>query len=185
MVKKNKKNKKRIVFGDKEKELIKAIGLGIVVAGAMVLPGLPQILKPFLKKKGPKEFKRILNNLEEKGVIYLGGDKIVLTEKGNQLMKTIESEELVIEKPEKWDGIWRLVSYDIPEDFKKERDWFRGLLVKLGFVQVQKSLWLFPYDCKEEIAVMAQNLRVSHFVIYMQTDHIPRQTKFLKRFGLI
>jgi len=77
-----------------------------------------------------------------------------------------------------------LVSYDIPDYLKRERDWFRYNLERLGFKKVQESLWVFPYECKEEIAVLAQNLKIAPFVILMTTDFLPRQGQWKKRFNL-
>lgn len=37
-----------------------------------------------------------------------------------------------------------IVIYDIPEKFKKERDWFRRQLIKFGFIMIQKSVWVGP-----------------------------------------
>lgn len=175
---------KRLKLGPNEKEIIKLVGAGMLVAASVVAPNLPQALKPFLKRHGPKGFKKTLERLEEKGVIYLGGEKIKLTKKGLALQQEIQSQELEIEKPDEWDNIWRLVSYDIPDYLKKERDWFRQNLERLGFEKVQESLWVYPYECKEAIAVLAQSLKLSPHVIVMTTDYLPRQAKWKRIFRL-
>ncbi len=176
--------KKLFRFGQKEKEILKMIALGTVVLASLALPNLPLVLKPFLEKKGPKNFKKVLKNLESKGVISLGGEKVVLTEKGRKLLQRIRLTDMEIIRPKKWDKIWRLVAYDVPDTHKKERDWFRFTLKRLGFYEVQESLWTHPFECKEEIAIIAKDLRISLNVIYMQTDHLPIQEKLEEMFGL-
>lgn len=171
-------------MGENEKEIIKMVGLGVLVLSSFVLPGLPIALKPFIKKQGKKRFQRTLKNLDEKGVIYLHGDRIKLSKKGQKLLKEIQIKEIEISLPAKWDSIWRLVSYDIPDSFKKERDWFGWTLKRLGFKRIQESLWAYPYECKEEIAVIAQNLRISPFVIIMATNHLPQEQKLIKLFNI-
>lgn len=42
----------------------------------------------------------------------------------------------------KWDGNWTVVTYDIPEKQKSARRDIRNLLVKLGFVQMHRSVWI-------------------------------------------
>lgn len=37
-----------------------------------------------------------------------------------------------------------IVIYDIPQDKKKERDWFRRHLKKFDFIMIQKSVWVGP-----------------------------------------
>ncbi len=37
-----------------------------------------------------------------------------------------------------------IVIYDIPEEKKKERDWFRRHLKRFGFSMIQRSVWVGP-----------------------------------------
>jgi len=37
-----------------------------------------------------------------------------------------------------------IVMYDIPNDKKKERDWFRRSLKRFDYIMVQKSVWVGP-----------------------------------------
>jgi phenylacetic acid degradation operon negative regulatory protein len=43
-----------------------------------------------------------------------------------------------------------LLLYDIPENKKNERDWFRRTLIKFGFVMIQKSVWVGPSPLPKE-----------------------------------
>jgi phenylacetic acid degradation operon negative regulatory protein len=43
-----------------------------------------------------------------------------------------------------------LLLYDIPEDKKQERDWFRRNLIKFGFVMIQRSVWVGPSPLPKE-----------------------------------
>lgn len=177
---------KKIQFrlGDNEKEIIKIIGVSALVLVSLSSPNSPNALKRIFKMRGQKGFDKLLKHLENKNIIYLGGEKVKLTQKGRNLLKIIRLQEIKIEKPEKWNQIWHLVAYDIPNTRKKERDWFRRIIEKLGFYQIQESLWVFPYECKEEIAIISQDLSISPFVITMNTSNLPNQTKMLKYFSL-
>lgn len=162
-----KTRKYSIKFGEKEKEILELIAAGVLISASLVIPALPIALKPFLKNKYARSnTKKILKRLEEKGVIYLGGERIVLTEKGLKLSQKLGTEDISISIPESWDNIWRLISYDIPDQKKKEREYFRCKLLELGFRKVHESFMIFPYDCKEEIAVFAESLGLTPFVMY-------------------
>lgn len=43
-----------------------------------------------------------------------------------------------------------LLLYDIPENKKKERNWFRRTLIKFGFVMIQRSVWVGPSPLPKE-----------------------------------
>lgn len=157
--------------------------MGVTLASSFIAPNLIQILKPVNAKEKYK-YKKTINKLIEEDVIYLSGEVIRLTEKGKHLLERIEIDDMRINSDKKWDGIWHIVCYDIPESKKKEREYLRCKLSKLNFRFVQKSLWVNPYECKEEIAIIAQNLGIAPFVAYLNTNYLPNQKKLIHYFDL-
>ncbi|MCX6816269.1 MAG: CRISPR-associated endonuclease Cas2 [Candidatus Beckwithbacteria bacterium] len=49
-----------------------------------------------------------------------------------------------------WDGFWRIVIFDIPEDKRLLRDKLRRYLLKLGFGELQNSTYVSAYDYQKE-----------------------------------
>jgi len=43
-----------------------------------------------------------------------------------------------------------LLLYDIPENKKNERDWFRRTLIKFSFIMIQRSVWVGPSPLPKE-----------------------------------
>jgi DNA-binding transcriptional regulator PaaX len=43
-----------------------------------------------------------------------------------------------------------LLLYDIPENKKSERDWFRKTLIRFSFVMIQRSVWVGPSPLPKE-----------------------------------
>ena len=80
--------------------------------------------------------------------------KIFITEKGKTWMKKYKIANLEITKPKKWDGKFRIIAFDIPNIQRIKRNAFRAKLKELGFYSTQKSVWLHPYDCQEEIKIL-------------------------------
>ena len=58
------------------------------------------------------------------------------------------------------------------------------ILERNNFYQTQKSLWVYPYECKEEIAVICKNLNILPYVIVMTTEKLPNEEKMVAHFGL-
>lgn len=170
-------------ISERQKEILKTIGICMILASAIVAPNIVQLLKP-LNCRAKYQYKKSIKKLIENDVIILFGEQIKLTEKGKYILRRIEIDEIIIKKQSNWDGHWHLVCYDIPEDFKKERDYFRSKLVLSGFRIIQDSLLVYPYDCKEEIAIMSQKLGISPYVAYLNTDFLPNQNKMVDSFGL-
>ena len=48
--------------------------------------------------------------------------------------------------------------YDIPEDKKKERDWFRRHLAKFGYAMIQRSVWVGPSPLPEDFVSYIKEL---------------------------
>ncbi|OGG21315.1 CRISPR-associated endonuclease Cas2 [Candidatus Gottesmanbacteria bacterium RIFCSPHIGHO2_02_FULL_40_13] len=69
------------------------------------------------------------------------------------------------EKKRFWDGKIYLVTYDIPEKFRKKRDKLRYFLKKIGAVLLQESIWLTPYNPRELINEFIQEQNISGTII--------------------
>ena len=89
-------------------------------------------------------------------VIKRASDKWVaeLTEKGRARGLFFSLDSLSIKKPKKWDGKWRVVVFDIPEGKRRLRDSLRMRLKTLGFYELQRSVFVFPYPCENEVTTL-------------------------------
>lgn len=104
-----------------------------------------------VKKKIKKEWeiKKIINYLAQKRYIKLNKEKqrIYLAEKGFSEFIRFKA----LQKQKKWDGKWRVIIFDVAEKRRGNRDLLRKRLKWLGFKELQKSVWVFPYDIKKDI----------------------------------
>lgn len=69
-----------------------------------------------------------------------------------------------------WDKKWRLVVFDIPEEKRSLRDYFRRYLKTLGFGKVQRSIWISPYDFSGVIMMYVNKLKLSAYVFQITAD---------------
>ena len=110
--------------------------------------------------------------------------EIVLTEKGK--IKALEGkiDELEVKIPKTWDKLWRVVIFDIPEKKKKARDALRRKLKELGFLEFQKSVFIFPYECKDEIEFIVEVFEIRKYVRYLIVKEITNEEELLLKFKL-
>ncbi len=176
----------KFYISKKQKKIIKFLAEEYFNDAVKIIPNLDRLLDFFQSKLyyQKSNIKISLKSLEKKRIICLSDEKIELSKNGIELYKKYQLEDIQIKRPKEWDSVWHLVCYDIPESKKRERDYFRFVLRNLSFKQIQKSLWVLPWECKEEIAIICQNIGIQPFVIYMNTDKIPNQEIIIKSFNL-
>ncbi len=94
-----------------------------------------------------------------------GSFTLFLTKKGKMKALTYHFATMKISKG-KWDGRWRIVVFDIPEKIRNGRDALRAKLFSLGFHEFQKSVFVFPYECKDEVEFVVEFFGLRSFVRY-------------------
>lgn len=159
------------------KELVKLIALGSLIIGSLVAPELPRLVFLFDNKKKKQLYfnRRLLNmqikRLRARDVVSVSETDsqtiVTLTDKGREIVLKYNFDELQIERPEYWDGKWRMVIFDIPNEFKRERDVLREKLKLLGFYKLQESVFIFPFPCEREIKYLREYLGISEHVIFL------------------
>lgn len=142
----------------------------------------------YLKERSVEksQFIEKLKYLKRKGYIetYVEGKEkfIELTEKGIDRAKLMKAYDIVISRPERWDGKWRIVIYDIPQKHNANRDRFRRKLIKLGLIKVQDSVYIYPFECTEEIMLLTTRLLISKYVLITISEIIQGETKLIEKF---
>jgi DNA-binding transcriptional regulator PaaX len=118
--------------------------------------------KVYAKKRITNTFKR----LQKQGCIKIERRSrqiyIRLTEKGKKMAGWLQVDALKIKRPKKWDKKWRIVIFDISQLKKIYREAFRGKLKELGFYPLQKSVWIFPFDCRDEVELLRDFFGLNH-----------------------
>ncbi|MDP3015235.1 MAG: hypothetical protein Q8N28_02375 [bacterium] len=133
-------------------------------------------LNKYLEKKSEKEKISFPQGKISQTIYYLKKQKIIsfaeengkialtLTEKGKRRKLEYDLNNIVIPKPNVWDRRWRLLMFDIPESYKFARNALRWKLKNLGFIQFQKSVWIYPYHCENEIDFLTEHFSIARFI---------------------
>lgn len=107
---------------------------------------------------------KIIGCKEEKD----GNVILTLTEAGKNRVLKYKIDEMKIKKPARWDGLWRTVIFDIPEDQKLGRKALAAKLKELGFYHLQKSVFIHPYECKDEIDFINELFNLTPYVRFLR-----------------
>lgn len=131
------------------------------------------------------EAKRVLTHMSRIGLIKReklsdGTTYIILTAKGKKRLSSVILESIVISKPNKWDGKWRVVSFDIPRALRARRYELLRELHRLGFQKLHQSMWVHPFPCSNEVKQLATSLGLQNNVIYIEATLDEEQTNHLK-----
>lgn len=65
---------------------------------------------------------------------------------------------------------YRFVSFDIPERLHSNRDKFRRAIKRMGFRQVQQSLWVINKNVGELVEMLAKEYKVEDYVAYIVSE---------------
>ena len=112
-----------------------------------------------------------------------GEIRIKLTERGRRRKMQYDLERMQIPRQVSWDGKWRMLMFDIPESQRNLRGNLTDKLKRLGFAQFQKSVWLYPYPCENEIDFITEYFSIAEYVNLI-TVKIENDKPLRKEFGL-
>ena len=112
-----------------------------------------------------------------------GSITLTLNEDGRKRALTYRHKDIKIPKPARWDKKWRLVLFDIPEDEREARDAFREHLDYMGFFCLQKSAWVYPFDCKNEIDFIVECLDIRAYTRFIVAEHFDNEDHLKNFFG--
>lgn len=156
----------------KREELAKNILKGMLIAGVIAVAStspyfVPSLMKDFKKyvkyrmrdnKNKNRKFTNTFYYLKNRGLVKIedrnGQIFISLTEEGKKRAGKYQINDLKIEKTKKWDKNWWVLIFDVKDKHRIKREALRGKIKELGLFQLQKSVWIFPYNFQKEIELL-------------------------------
>jgi len=145
---------------------------------------LPELINKMLFQEQPLPkygITRTLKNLKNAGLIeniYSGQNEYArLTKEGKKkatLLKLQDENTLVSYS---WDGFWRIILLDLPEERKNEREALRYLLKKAGFVCLKNSAWISPYPFEYLFMNIKKDLGLTTELMIIVTQFVDEETK--------
>ena len=124
---------------------------------------------------------KLIGAIEDKnGVVTM-----TINNSGKKKVLVYQLDDIKIDRPKRWDGLWRAVIFDIPEKHKPAREALRQKLKELEFHQLQKSIFVLPYECKNELDFIIEIFQIRPWVRYILAQHIDNELHLKKLFDLI
>lgn len=181
-------------FSKPKSEIVKDVLTWLFIGGALTIAAtspyfLPQLLKRHqrLNKYPRRKVSDTFSRLRREGLIHIEKYNhqiyVSLTPEGRKKAGIFQINHLSIKKPKRWDGLWRILLFDIPQKKKIKREALRGKLRELGFLPFQKSVWIHAFPCKSEVDLLCGFFGFSSSEIQLITaKDIGEDTKFRRIF---
>lgn len=124
---------------------------------------------------------RTLKNLEKSGdVMSFNNEKgsyVRVTRNGRQKLRSLNlsSDTNIISTH--WDGKWRMVILDVPENDKEVRNALRYILKKARFVCLKNSVWISPYPFEYMLEGMKRDLELGNEIMISVTEYLDPATE--------
>jgi|SRR3989344_2923395 len=146
--------KRRI--GEVALTILKSLASYGLTTATTILPSYTQIAgiyEPHEEYEHQK-VKRAIESLLRYGLVSVKPGKSAIEK---EIRMTLAGKELAeylfhsLPKPKKWDGKWRIIAFDVPEPYNTARRALSLKLRELGCYHYQNSVFVYPYDCREDI----------------------------------
>ena len=172
-----------------QKVILESVKLAGLIGVAAVAPNVLSTMKRMgfiTHSRQIESIKRSRDNLIKKGLLEDKNDQLKITQEGKRyLFKCLSlGDNKELNKNKKWDGKWRALIFDIPENRRFDRDNIRRALISIGFMRLQDSVWVYPYDCEKIIALLKAETEVEGNLLYMIVEALENDEEVKKYFGL-
>lgn len=159
-----------------------------VVSLVLLMPGLSKVIAADLRNKERQRYRRMWQRLRERKLVKIketsAGQVVEITQAGFKKALRFKIEEMKIKQPKRWDKHWRIVIFDVPEKKKRARDGFRHYLNNLGFEMLNKSVFVHPYPCFDEVEFLRQISGIGKEVTYIVASSVETSKDLRKHFDL-
>lgn len=149
---------------------------------AISLPELTKRIDMGECSQNPKyAITRSIKGLRESGLIEQisspQNEYARLTKLGRKKVHSLELNSDTTLAKISWDGFWRIILLDLPEERKSERESLRYLLKKAGFVCLKNSAWISPYPYEHLFTNIKKDLGLSNEMMIIVTENIDEESR--------
>lgn len=185
MGKQEETSRKRTKRNQLRKIILETVQAAGIISIALFAPNVVGAMAKLGMIPSPRQkdvVNRSTDRLVKQNLMEWRDSKLRLTAKGERELLSLTLREISRAKPRRWDEKWRVLIFDIPEKRKHLRVRLRLTLQSLGFVRLQDSVWVYPYDCEDLIALLKADFHLGDDVRYLIADSIERDEELRKHF---
>ncbi len=185
------------------RDILSLLGNGVLLSSLFIFPhagsGIKAIYDFYKHTQREEDLKKwqmynlsrlkfLLKRLHRQKLVRVyeenGREEVKLTKKGKVKLLKYKLEEMRIKRPPKWDQKWRLIIYDITKFKRRQQTALRRMLTQLKCLQLQKSVYLTPYPCWDEIEYLREYFEVGEEVLYVVAEKIEHDDLYKQYFRL-
>lgn len=117
---------------------------------------------------GKSTLAQAIKRLKEGGLI----EQVKINDQKIIIRLTSAGKDFLGKDEEQWDGKWRIVSFDIPEQKRVIRNLFRRNLKKWGFKYLHKSVWVSKRNIYQKLTAYIKELKIEPWVTIIEADKV-------------
>lgn len=181
-------SRKRTRNNNIQKIILQAVATAGVLSVALLAPNALQAFRQiglFPKQRQKEIFNSSRNRLIKAGLLTYEDKFIRLTAKGEAKLRQLEKHNYKLEKPRRWDKKWRVLIFDVPEKRRGIRDKVRNTITSVGFMKLQKSVWIYPYDCEDFVNLIKADFKIGKDLLYLIVDSVENDREIRTHFQLL
>ncbi len=129
-------------------------------------------------------FRRTLRYLIDRGYVrdaVKGKQRYLeVTDRGQSVARPQAA--FLLRTPARWDRRWRIVIFDIPARYTNTRHYFPEKLKQWGFLPMQRSVYVYPFDCHQQIRDLIELYKLDGTVQYMIAEIIEGEETIINTF---
>lgn len=157
--------------------------LGVVMVAPNAIAGMAKLgMIPTARQK--EIINRSRDRLIKQGFIRKEKSFLRLTPKGETKFKLMQARQATSSVARKWDKKWRVLVFDIPEYRRGLRNKIRQTLIGIGFMRLQDSVWIYPYDCEDLIVLLKADFKIGRDMLYMIVEELEGDYHIKQNFGI-
>lgn len=140
------------------------------------------------EERAMQQMRRSLRHLQQRNLVEIkirsGEPHIRLLPLPEEFWRHFELERLTLKRQPKWDGKWRIIIFDIPEQHAQARRDLSRRVERVGALRLQDSVFVYPFPWRDEIEFMGEVFRVAPYVRYIEAVSIDGEEKLRQYFKL-
>ncbi len=178
-------------IGSRQYRILEEISAGDLFVGFLFSARSTKAMYSIARERAKERYQNKRAVLKLKGANYVrevktnGASSFFITREGKLALRQLYVHaQKATQHPERWDGRWRVVSYDFPEQERSARNSLRYILERSQFKQIQKSVWLSPYNSTMLEELIVRNDTVKKRTLCMVVKSITDEALFKKHFHL-
>lgn len=183
----------KVKIDPKVKDVLKLLAAGAIITTVVLFPGiaaLGPLIKEIQERQEEKEWdkfnlwrlRQMIKRLARQKLVEIRDDIVKITDKGRRKVLKFNLEKMELKKIT--DGKWRLIIYDVANLKRSQSEFFRETLKRLKFLRLQKSVYVTPFVCDDEIEYLRQLFDIGSEVLILKVAGIENEQVYKRYFGL-